>query len=116
MILQAIPLQRGCVSLVVNGRTCAWGMAVLERGAVGLYDVVVTPRWRGRELGRQVVQGLLQWAASQGAGAVDLQVRGGNVVAQALYASLGFSQVYGYHYRVGVGMPQAEVMGPLTAG
>ncbi len=30
----------------------------------------------------------------------DLQVRGGNLPAQQLYASLGFEAVYGYHYRV----------------
>lgn len=105
LIVSAIPLPCAFVSLVQNGRTCAWGMAVLERGAFGLYDVVVAPRWRGRGLGRQLLQGLLQWAASQGASAVDLQVRGGNVPAQALYAALGFGVVYGYHYRVGQRMP-----------
>ncbi|MOA18080.1 ribosomal-protein-alanine N-acetyltransferase [compost metagenome] len=80
-------------------------MAVLERGAVGLYDVVVAPQWRGRGLGRQLLQGLLQWAARQGASAVDLQVRGGNLPAQALYASLGFGEVYAYHYRVAQSRP-----------
>lgn len=78
----------------------AWGLAVLERGAVGLYDVVVAPEHRGQGLGRALVQGLVRWAAAQGALRVDLQVRGGNVVAEQLYASLGFVPAYGYHYRV----------------
>lgn len=83
-----------------NGRSVAWGLAVLERGAAGLYDVVVAPECRGQGLGRQLVCGLLQWAAAQGAQQVDLQVRGGNRVAEQLYASLGFVPAYGYHYRV----------------
>lgn len=83
-----------------GGRSVAWGLAVLERGAAGLYDVVVDPECRGQGLGRQLVCGLLQWAAAQGAQQVDLQVRGGNRVAEQLYASLGFVPVYGYHYRV----------------
>ena len=87
-------------TLVQDGQAVAWGLAVLERGAAGLYDVVVAPEHRGQGLGRALVQGLVRWAAAQGALRVDLQVRGGNVVAEQLYASLGFVPAYGYHYRV----------------
>lgn len=72
----------------------------LEREAVGIYEVRVHPAYRGQGLGRQMLQALLRWAAQQGATLADLQVRGGNLPAQQLYASLGFAPVYGYHYRV----------------
>ena len=100
-ILRSIGLRCGYVSIVQNGRAVAWGLAVLERNAAGLYDVVVESQMRGRGLGRALIQGLLRWAAEQGAQNTDLQVTGGNHVAQALYASLGFEPIYGYHYRIG---------------
>ena len=99
-IVDGIGGQCGYATVEQGGRSVAWGLAVLERGAVGLYDVAVAPACRGQGLGRQLVNGLLQWAAAQGAQRVDLQVRGGNVVAEQLYASLGFVPAYGYHYRV----------------
>ncbi len=99
-IVDGIGGQCAYATVEQGGRSVAWGLAVLERGAAGLYDVVVAPECRGQGLGRQLVSGLLQWAAAQGAQQVDLQVRGGNQVAEQLYASLGFVPVYGYHYRV----------------
>lgn len=73
---------------------------MLERDAAGLYEVLVHPEHRGQGLGRQLVQGLLQWAAQQGATHTDLQVAAANSRARQLYESLGFATVYGYHYRV----------------
>ena len=100
MILQSIGMRCAYASLVQDGEARAWGLAVLERDAVGLYEVLVHPAYRGQGLGRQLVQGLLHWAGQQGATHVDLQVQGDNLRAQRLYASLGFAPVYGYHYRV----------------
>lgn len=84
-IVDGIGGQCAYATVEQGGRSVAWGLAVLERGAVGLYDVVVAPECRGQGLGRQLVCGLL---------------RGGNRVAEQLYASLGFVPAYGYHYRV----------------
>lgn len=100
MILQSIGMRCAYASLVQDGAVRAWGLAVLERDAVGLYEVLVHPAQRGQGLGRRMVQGLLQWAGEQGATHVDLQVQGDNLRARRLYASLGFAPVYGYHYRV----------------
>lgn len=99
-IVDGIAAPCAYATLAQDGQAVAWGLAVLERGAVGLYDVVVAPEHRGQGLGRALVQGLVRWAAAQGALRVDLQVRGGNTVAEQLYASLGFVPAYGYHYRV----------------
>lgn len=99
-ILESIGMVCAYASLQRDGRTLAWGLAVLEREAVGLYEVLVHPDHRGQGLGRQMVQGLLQWAGRQGATHTDLQVAAANAGARQLYASLGFATVYGYHYRV----------------
>lgn len=99
-ILESVGMRCAYASLQREGRTLAWGLAVLERDAVGLYEVLVHPDHRGQGLGRQMVQGLLQWAAQQGATHTDLQVAAANARARQLYESLGFATVYGYHYRV----------------
>jgi len=82
------------------GRTIGFGLAVLERGAIGLYDIVVDPALRGQGHGRGLVCALLQWGRDVGAGSAYLQVRAVNGVAQRLYAGLGFGEVYQYHYRI----------------
>lgn len=99
-ILQGIAPQCGYGSITQQGQAVAWGLVVLERETAGFYDVVVDACQRGKGLGRALMLGLLRWAAEQGASSVDLQVAGNNTIAQALYASLGFEPVYGYHYRV----------------
>ena len=78
---------------------CAWGLVVWERGAAGLYEVLVAPHRRRQGLGRVLLGAMLQWAQQQGATHTDLQVLGSNQPARQLYASLGFAPVYGYHYR-----------------
>ncbi|CAN7409633.1 GNAT family N-acetyltransferase [Acidovorax sp. LjRoot118] len=87
------------------GRTIGFGLAVLERGAIGLYDIVVDPSLRGRGHGSSLVRALLQWGRDVGAGSAYLQVRAVNGGARSLYAGLGFAEVYQYHYRI----PPAKV-------
>lgn len=82
------------------GRTIGFGLAVLERGAIGLFDIVVDPALRGQGHGRGLVCALLQWGRDVGAGSAYLQVRAVNGVARSLYAGLGFVEVYGYHYQI----------------
>jgi ribosomal protein S18 acetylase RimI-like enzyme len=82
------------------GRTIGFGLAVHERGAIGLYDIVVDPALRGQGHGRALVRALLQWGVQAGAASAYLQVRATNGAARSLYASLGFEEAYGYHYRL----------------
>lgn len=77
-----------------------YGLTVAERGMVGLYDIVISPAARGRGFGRVLTSSLLAWGQSAGAEQAYLQVRVENPVARQLYASLGFVERYGYHYRV----------------
>lgn len=83
-----------------DGEGIGFGLAVLERGAVGLFDIIVAPRRRGHGHGRALVTALLGWGRLAGADRAYLQVREANAVARQLYASLGFAEAYRYHYRV----------------
>ncbi len=87
-------------TLVGEGGAVAWGLAVAERGFVGLYDIVVAPNVRGQGLGRRLVGALLAWGAEAGAARAYLQVREGNAAAVRLYGSLGFRPAYRYRHRV----------------
>jgi len=83
-----------------QGYAVGFGLAVLERGAVGLYDIAVASEHRGSGRGRALVEALLHWGAGAGAVSAYLQVRVQNVAALRLYEGLGFRPAYGYHYRV----------------
>ena len=83
-----------------QGYAVGFGLAVLERGAAGLYDLAVASTHRGSGRGRALVQGLLHWAAQAGATSAYLQVRAQNTPALRLYEGMGFRVAYGYHYRV----------------
>ncbi len=87
-------------TLDLDDRHVAWGLAVAERGYVGLYDIVVAPELRGIGLGRRVVTSLMAWGRDCGAHSAYLQVREDNEVARALYEELGFEPAYRYIHRV----------------
>jgi ribosomal protein S18 acetylase RimI-like enzyme len=89
-------------TLVEDGVDIAWGLAVAERGYVGLFDIVVAPQARARGLGRAIVTTLMGWGHGEGAHSAYLQVRVTNEPAIALYRSLGFSEAYRYTHRVEV--------------
>jgi len=82
-----------------DGRVVACAFGALERGWLGVFDVMVREDRRGEGLGRSVVTALLQAAKSRGARSSYLQVIRGNSVAEKLYESLGYREHYGYHYR-----------------
>ncbi|MBL8586959.1 MAG: GNAT family N-acetyltransferase [Methylobacteriaceae bacterium] len=79
-----------------NGAAVGWGLAVAERGHVGLYDLVVAAPARGRGHGARMIAALTGWGRSQGARRAYLQVREGNAGARALYRRLGFRDAYRY--------------------
>lgn len=99
-MVRSIALPCGFASLYEQGQAIGFALAVLERGAVGFYDVVVSPAARGRGHGGRLMRALMHWGAEQGAAWGYLQVRDGNPAARSLYARLGFEDVYGYHYRM----------------
>lgn len=84
-----------------SGIIQAVGLAVAERGYVGLFDIVTAAEMRKRGLGRQLVSALLWWAKTEAAAQIAyLQVVATNLPALKLYAKLGFQDSYIYWYRI----------------
>jgi N-acetylglutamate synthase len=79
--------------------TAAVGMAVLDAGWVGLFDVAVDPEHRRRGLGTAITSAMLSWGAERGAASAYLQVVADNTAAVSLYSGLGFAELYRYWYR-----------------
>jgi ribosomal protein S18 acetylase RimI-like enzyme len=79
---------------------CACGMGVIQDGWLGLFDIVTRPDCRRRGFARQVVDALLDWGRANGAARAYLQVMLDNAPARALYAGIGFREMYQYVYLV----------------
>lgn len=99
-MVRSIALPSAFATLHEQGEAVGFGLAVLERGAVGLYDIVVKPTQRRRGHGRALTRALMNWGREEGASSAYLQVREQNAPARRLYAELGFEDLYRYHYRV----------------
>lgn len=80
----------------------AFGLGVIERGRLAIFDIVTAAAARRKGAARKLVGALMEWGAREGADAAWLSVLGGNSAAIALYRQLGFRELYRYHYRVAV--------------
>lgn len=74
-------------------------LAINADGIAIFLNVVVDPSARGQGYGRAVMHAALNWTSQSGAERSAIQVLGDNETAQSLYRSLGFAEVYSYHYR-----------------
>ncbi|RYE88704.1 MAG: GNAT family N-acetyltransferase [Hyphomicrobiales bacterium] len=82
-----------------DGRPVAAALATVVNG-IGVYlNVVTREEARGGGFGRAVMAAALNWTRQAGATSAAIQVLAGNAPALGLYGSLGFAQVYDYHYR-----------------
>lgn len=99
-LLNGIALPRIFGATERNGAIVAVGLAVVEDDLVGLFDVVTDPTMRRQGHGLAVVSHLLDRGARLGARTGYLQVVESNLPARALYARLGFDELYRYWYRV----------------
>jgi len=100
LIVARIRQKTAFATLSLDDRPVAWGLGVVERGYIGLYDIVVSPDLRGIGLGRRVVSSLMAWGSGQGAHTAYLQVREENEIARSLYEAFGFKTAYRYTHRV----------------
>ncbi len=99
-ILQAIVPPRLFAALVVDGEPLACGMGVLDRQRLGLFDIVTHAAHRRQGLGGRLMLQMAGWAQERGAATCYLQVVERNSAARNLYARLGFTDAYGYWYRI----------------
>jgi len=99
-ILALISAPAARAEIAFGGHGVAFGLAVLDRGCLGLFDVAVAPAFRRRGLARRVISALLGWGSAEGATQAYLQVMIANEPARALYRDIGFHELYRYHYRL----------------
>lgn len=95
-IVGQIRVPAAFATLVMDGREVGFGMGAIDRGYAEIGSVMLDAGYRGRGLGRALVDSLLAWAASEGATQAFLQVDRTNAVASSLYASQGFAEICGY--------------------
>lgn len=62
-----------------------------DRGRAGVWGTWVAPQARGRRLGEQLVEAVVEWARARGASSVELSVTERADAARALYLRLGFT-------------------------
>ncbi len=99
-ILQRTPRPRIFASLWADDQVVACAVGVIHARAVSIVDVVTSPHYRKQGYGTALLSQLFSWAQQLGVTDASLQVQGDNAAARALYARLGFHEVYTYWYRV----------------
>lgn len=97
--LTALPLPMCPLAVSEGGVPMAAGLAIVEDGHVGIFDLVTRENARRRGFARTIVAALLRWGNGQGARWSYLQVDEDNVPAIALYRGFGFAPAYRYWYR-----------------
>lgn len=88
------------ISLYDNEAVVACGLGVLERGYLGIFDIVTDVRYRSRGYAEQLMLNLLKWGKENGAEDAYLQVMLNNAPALRLYSKLGFEESHRYWYRL----------------
>lgn len=99
-ILQALPAPRIFATLWDGGQVVACAIGVVYAQALSIVDVVTAPQQRRNGYATGLLSQIVGWAQRMGASDAALQVQGDNVGARALYARLGFQEIYRYWYRV----------------
>ncbi|TYP73993.1 GNAT family N-acetyltransferase [Paenibacillus methanolicus] len=89
----------GFITFHAEGKAVACGFGVIERGYIGLYDIVTDPAYRNRGFAEQMILHLLHWGKKEGARFGYLAVVLNNAPALRLYAKLGYREAYRYWYR-----------------
>ena len=82
-----------------EGKIVSCGYGTIERGHVGIFDIVVREEARRKGYGREIVEAILAEGAKRGAEKSYLQVMLSNPAALSLYEKMGYREVYRYWYR-----------------
>lgn len=99
-MLSNIKTKKGFISFYYEDQVVACGLGVIERGYVGLYDIVTERNYRNQGFGEQMILNLLKWGKENGANYSYLAVVSNNEPALRLYSKIGYSEIYKYWYRV----------------
>ncbi|MNJ40481.1 putative acetyltransferase [compost metagenome] len=98
-LLSGSPLKHGFFTLHNHSRAVACGLAVIEQGYVGLYDIVTAKEERNQGHGEQLLLHILKWAEENGAAKSYVLVVQNNAPANRLYEKLNYQHAYTYWYR-----------------
>ena len=104
-IISSIEPEAGLFALEEEGAPMASGICVHDGDLAGLFEIATARSERRNGHGRRLVLSALKWAKLRGASIAWLQVEADNEAAITLYRSLGFEEIYRYHYR----RPAAEL-------
>jgi len=63
------------------------------RPFISIHDVIVDPAFRGKGLGKALMNGISERAAALGCSKITLEVREDNLLAQNLYKSLDYKDI-----------------------
>ena len=83
-----------------DDRPSGAAFVAVDESVAMMHALEIHPDKRRAGLGRVMTARAAEWAGSVGAETLALQVERPNVAAMALYASLGMTEVCGYHYRI----------------
>lgn len=98
-IIGTIRAEVGLFVLEDGGEPVSSLICVQDGELAGLFEIGTAAEQRGKGYGRRAILSALKWAKLMGARQAWLQVGADNGPALGLYRSLGFQDVYRYHYR-----------------
>ncbi len=76
----------------VGFATCFLGYSTFRaQPLLNIHDIAVLPKWRGRSIARQLLDGIIELAHSLDCCRITLEVREDNPRAQSVYRAAGFS-------------------------
>jgi GNAT superfamily N-acetyltransferase len=99
-IIRRIRPPLGLATATVGGETAGVVMGVIEGEWLGIFGMITAAAYRRQGVARALLRHLAHWALAAGATHSYLQVMVANQAARALYARVGFAEVYGYEYWV----------------
>jgi ribosomal protein S18 acetylase RimI-like enzyme len=99
-LLGRVTLPSAYASAMAGDAVVAVGRAVADTGWAGVFGMATLPQARGKGAARAVLTALANWAGTQGADRLYLQVEGDNTPALRLYERAGFTELCAYHYRI----------------
>jgi ribosomal protein S18 acetylase RimI-like enzyme len=92
--------EKGFFTLFDNDDVVACGLGMIERNALGIFDIVTNKNYRNLGWGEQLMLHILQWGRNGGADYSYLAVLLHNQPALKLYSKVGYKEIYKYWYRV----------------
>ncbi len=98
-IVECVAVPAAFAALADEGGVAALGYAAHHDGLICYQSIATDPARQRRGYARRIIASLAGWAADRGATGACLEVEAGNAPARALYAALGFDELYRYHYR-----------------